>query len=100
MKRFTVDVTTLIAFGHDSNTIDRSDDAIQAHLELVLPTISRRITSPFPFWRYIKLPSDRRFERALAAIRQWLDRPAGRDAQAPRTPNPTGPHDPPTSSNR
>ena len=72
MKRLTVDVTTLIAFGHDSNTIERSDDAIQEHLELILPTISRRITSPFPFWRYIKLPHDRRFERALAAIRQWL----------------------------
>ncbi len=73
MKRFTVDVTTLIAFGHDSNTIEEAHDRIQDHLELVLPTISRRIVSSFPIWRYVKRPSDRRFEQALMAVRRWLE---------------------------
>ncbi len=72
MKRFTVDVTTLIAFGHDSNTIERPADRIQSELERVLPTISRRITSPFAIWRYVKRPGDRRFERAMEAVRRWL----------------------------
>ena len=72
MKRFTVDVTTLIAFGHDSNTIEQSGDRIQSQLELVFPTINRRIAASFPAWRYFKSPRDRRFERALAAVRQWL----------------------------
>ncbi len=73
MKRFTVDVTTLIAFGHDSNTIEDAHDRIQDHLELVLPTIIRRIVSSFPVWRYVRRPSDRRFEQALAAVRRWLE---------------------------
>jgi len=73
MKRFTVDVTTLIAFGLDSNTIEQPADPIQRHLELVLPTISRRITVAFSLRRYIRLPQDRRFERALVAIRESLE---------------------------
>ena len=72
MKRFTVDVTMLIAFGHDSNTIEQSDDVIQRHLELVLPTIGRRTFSAVPLWRYLKLPRDRRFDRALASANAWL----------------------------
>jgi len=72
MKRFTVDVTMLIAFGHDSNTVEQSDDFIQRHLELVLPTISRRTLATFPIWRYFRRPQDRRFDRALTALRKWL----------------------------
>ena len=72
MKRFTVDVTMLIAFGHDANTVDATNDVIQRHLEIILPRISRRILAAFPRWRYIKLPSDRRLEEALAATHEWL----------------------------
>ena len=72
MMRFTVDVLTLIAFGRDSNTVERSDDPIQKHLEHVLPSINRRVVSAFPIWRYIRRAEDRRFERGLAAVRQWL----------------------------
>ena len=73
MKRFTVDVTTLIAFGHDANTIDAPGDRIQDQIEIVLPTIARRIVSPFPLWRYVRLPRDRRFDAAMAAVRRWLE---------------------------
>jgi cytochrome P450/nitrite reductase/ring-hydroxylating ferredoxin subunit len=73
MKRFTVDVTMLVAFGHDSNTLEKSGDVIQEHLECVLPTISRRILSPVPIWRYVRLPRDRRFDRALVGVREWLE---------------------------
>ena len=72
MKRFTVDVTMLIAFGHDANTVDATNDVIQRHLEIIFPEISRRILAVFPRWRYIKLPSDRRLDEALAATNKWL----------------------------
>ena len=72
MKRFTVDVTMLIAFGHDANTVEQSGDTIQRHLERILPKLSQRIGSAFPLWRYIKLPGDRRLDRSLAAVRAWL----------------------------
>jgi cytochrome P450 len=73
LKRFTVDVTSLIAFGHDANTLEHDDDVIQRHLEVILPSISRRIFSLVPTWRFIRSPGDRRLERALAEVRQWLD---------------------------
>jgi cytochrome P450/nitrite reductase/ring-hydroxylating ferredoxin subunit len=72
MKRFTVDVTMLIAFGHDANTVEASNDLIQRHLEVILPRTSQRIFATIPVWRYIRLPSDRRLDRALAAVREWL----------------------------
>ena len=72
LKRFTVDVTMLIAFGHDVNTVEQSEDVIQRDLELVLPAVSRRIFSFIPTWRYFKTPADKRLERASARIRAWL----------------------------
>jgi cytochrome P450/nitrite reductase/ring-hydroxylating ferredoxin subunit len=72
MKRFTVDVTMLVAFGHDANTVEASNDVIQRHLEVILPRLSQRILAAVPIWRYVTLPSDRRLDRALVAVRGWL----------------------------
>ena len=72
LKRFTVDVTMLIVFGHDVNTVGQSDDIIQRELEVILPGINRRIFALFPTWRYIQMPSDRRLDRALSNVRAWL----------------------------
>jgi cytochrome P450/nitrite reductase/ring-hydroxylating ferredoxin subunit len=73
LKRFTVDVTMLIAFGHDANTVGQADDVIQRELEVILPAISRRNFALFPTWRYVQTPSDRRLTRAFAKVRKWLD---------------------------
>ena len=73
LKRFTVDVTMLIVFGYDANTVEQSDDVIQRQLEVILPGISRRIFAPVPTWRYVRLPADRRLDRALLALRAWLE---------------------------
>jgi cytochrome P450 len=72
LKRFTVDVTTLITFGHDVNTVEQGDDVIQRKLELVFPAVSRRLLALFPTWRLVRLPRDRRLDRALAELRAWL----------------------------
>lgn len=68
LVRFTVDVTTALAFGEDPNTLEQDGNVIQDHLALVFPTIFARINAPFPYWRTLKLPRDRRFDRAMAAI--------------------------------
>ena len=73
LKRFTVDVTMLIAFGYDANTVGQADDVIQRELEVILPTVSRRIFAAFPAWRYLPMPSDRRVRRAFAKVRAWLN---------------------------
>jgi cytochrome P450/nitrite reductase/ring-hydroxylating ferredoxin subunit len=72
LKRFTVDVTTLVTFGHDINTVEQEEDVIQRKLELVLPAFNRRLFALFPTWRLVRLPRDRRLDRALAGLRAWL----------------------------
>jgi len=72
MKRFTVDVTTLVAFGYDIDTVEQEDDVIQRKLELVLPAITRRLLALFPTWRLVRLPRDRRLDCTLTELRAWL----------------------------
>jgi cytochrome P450/nitrite reductase/ring-hydroxylating ferredoxin subunit len=74
LKRFTVDVTTALAFGHDVNTIEEAgDDVIQRRLELLFPAFNRRIFALVPTWRLVRMPRDRRLDRAVAELRVWLD---------------------------
>jgi cytochrome P450/nitrite reductase/ring-hydroxylating ferredoxin subunit len=74
LKRFTVDVTTVLTFGHDINTIEQTgDDVIQRRLELLFPTFNRRIFAPIPWWRFFRTPRDRRLDRALAELRVWIE---------------------------
>ena len=72
LVRYTVDVTTALAFGEDPNTIERDGDVIQDHLAYVFPMVATRVTALFPWWRYVRLPRDRRFDRALAAIHRHV----------------------------
>ncbi|MBF6330781.1 cytochrome P450 [Nocardia transvalensis] len=81
LTRYTVDVTAKLTFDYDINTIEQSGDVIQQHLELIFPTINRRMATPFPYWRYVKLPADRALDRALAAIRRDLDEVIARARQ-------------------
>lgn len=73
LKRFTVDVTTQIVFGYDLNTLDKGDDVIQRKLELLFPLLNRRLFSLIPYWRFVKLPLDRKAEQALVELRGWID---------------------------
>jgi cytochrome P450/nitrite reductase/ring-hydroxylating ferredoxin subunit len=73
LKRFTVDVTTLLVFGHDLQTLDKGgDDVIQRHLEHLFPALERRLNTIFPYWRYFRLPQDRRVDTAVREIYAWL----------------------------
>jgi len=82
LKRFTVDVTTTLTFGHDINTVeDAGGDVIQRKLELVFPAFNRRLFALVPLWRIVRMPRDRRLDRALAELRDWID-DLVRDARA------------------
>lgn len=72
LKRFTVDVTTALVFGHDMNTLEKGDDIIQRHLEKIFPAFNRRLNALFPYWRYIRLPKDRDLERSIESLRDWI----------------------------
>ena len=42
LMRYTVDVTTNLAFGYDMNTLEKEGDVIQEHLEKIFPMINRQ----------------------------------------------------------
>ncbi|NOT10689.1 MAG: cytochrome P450 [Methylococcaceae bacterium] len=71
--RFTVDVTTQFAFGYDINLLEQEDDSFQRHLEKFLPVFNRRANAPFPYWHFIKLPSERAMEASLAVIKETIN---------------------------
>jgi cytochrome P450 len=73
LMRFTVDVTSGLAFGKDLNTLEQTGDAIQNHLDKIFPALTRRLLAPFPYWRYVKLPADRALDTAMAEVRKLVN---------------------------
>lgn len=68
LMRYTVDAVAGLAFGVDINTLESDREVIQRHLDKILPAIYARLLAPFPYWRYLKLPSDRRLDRSVAIV--------------------------------
>jgi cytochrome P450 len=73
LMRYTVDITTQLAFGIDFNTIETDGPVIQQHLDKVFPALNRRLGSPVAYWRYVKLPKDRELDRAVTAVHQQIN---------------------------
>lgn len=73
-KRLSVDVTTLLAFGHDVNTIEHDDDTLHEQLQVIFPAISRRLTAAFPYWRVLPIPAERVSERRIRELRARLQK--------------------------
>lgn len=72
LMRFTVDVTTTLAFGRDLNTIEGGEEVIQRQLGEVFPALARRIFAIIPYWRVLRLPADRRVDRAVKELQGWI----------------------------
>jgi cytochrome P450 len=73
LMRYTVDVTAGLAFGADINTTESDQEIIQTHLDKLFPALFKRVLAPVPYWRYVKLPSDRRVQRHLVAVQRAVD---------------------------
>jgi cytochrome P450 len=71
--RFTVDITTNFAFGYDINLLEQENDNFQRHLEKFLPVFNRRANAPFPYWHFVKLPSESAMEKSLDSIKKTID---------------------------
>lgn len=69
LMRFTIDVTAIIAFGEDVNSLEKGPDEFRKHLEHVFPVAFARMFLPVPYWRLVKLPRDRAMERGLEVVR-------------------------------
>ena len=70
LMRYTVDVTMRFSLGHDANTLEQDGDIIQNHLHPVMAALGRRARAPFPYWRYVRLPADRRLDRSIAELKE------------------------------
>jgi cytochrome P450 len=73
LMRFTVDAIAGLAFGTDVNTLESDEDIIQRHLDKIFPKLFTRIVAGFPYWRFVKLPSDHALDRALVAVDAAID---------------------------
>ncbi|MBL4592892.1 MAG: cytochrome P450 [Flavobacteriales bacterium] len=73
LLRFTVDVTTSLAFGYKMNTLEEEGGVIQEHLEKIFPMIFKRINAPIPFWRYYRTKTDKVFDNAVVEINKLVD---------------------------
>lgn len=72
-ERFTTDVTTSIAFGHDTNSVEGGRDLLQAEIEQIFPAVHRRMQAAFPLWRYFKNAREREVEAAIERLRGKLE---------------------------
>ncbi|SAL10573.1 cytochrome P450-like protein [Caballeronia arvi] len=72
LKRFTVDVTSALAFGEDPNTLENEHVLIQEQLAMLLPMLMARINAPFAYWHYVKFPRDRKFDEAMTAVHRHI----------------------------
>ncbi len=71
LTRFTADVTTLVAFGYDLDSL-RTPAELQRAVDTVFDVIARRLYAPVPHWRWFKLPRDHEVDRALASLRSTV----------------------------
>jgi len=79
LMRYTVDVTTCLAFGKNLNTLEQGGGtAIQQHLNVIFPALMKRLLAPVDVRRWIK---DKDIERHVQALREAV---AGFIAEARR----------------
>ena len=73
MMRYTVDITTNLAFGYDMNTLEEEKNRIQTHLERIFPMIAFRAFMPVRYWNHLKLPADHALEKSLVELHAAID---------------------------
>ncbi|MFL6693274.1 MAG: cytochrome P450, partial [Ramlibacter sp.] len=79
LMRYTVDVTTGLAFGEDLNTLETSgDDTIQKHLNVVMPALFQRILSPVQLPQWVRRWRDRELESHLQVLGVAVERFIGK----------------------
>ncbi|UQU63217.1 cytochrome P450 [Couchioplanes caeruleus] len=73
LMRYTLEVVTGVTMGHELGGAGEGD--LHRHLALVFATLRRRLNSPVPYWRLVRLPADRKVDAAVAQTgRLILDR--------------------------
>ncbi|WP_394822280.1 cytochrome P450 [Pendulispora albinea] len=80
LQRFLVDVMTRLAFGYDVNALEGGDggerrgEISPRQFDEVFDAVNRRLIAPFPYWRFVRLPADRKLERIIGQVFPWISR--------------------------
>lgn len=74
LKRYSIDVTTWLSMGVDVDTLSHPENPLQEDVEYAFATIGRRLPKPFAYWRWFKLPADRRADEVAARLRATVTR--------------------------
>lgn len=72
IRRYSVDVTTMLAFGYDLNTLEYPDSELQSCLDSIFPQINRRLQAPVPYWKIYKGKQDQHLEKSLLRIQSLI----------------------------
>lgn len=73
LSRFTVDVTTSLAFGFEMNTLEKQGGIIQEHMEKIFPMLFKRINDPFPLYKIFKTKKDKEYDLAIIEVEKQVD---------------------------
>jgi len=65
---YSLDIISALAFGKDLNTLGRGDSELPEHIERHFQMLNRRFKFPIPYWRWLRLPFDRAWDRSLAEL--------------------------------
>lgn len=71
--RYTVDVSTNLAFGKEMNTLEERKGAIQDDMEKVFPMIFKRINQPIPWYKWFKSKADKEYKAATDRLQEFVD---------------------------
>lgn len=86
LMRYTVDVTTGLAFGEDLRTLDADgDDTIQRHLNVVLPALFQRLLKPLDAPRWLRRLRERELQAHIDALQLRCRASSARRAPGCRT---------------
>jgi cytochrome P450 len=71
----TLEVITALTLGDDLDAVRRRDQpGLHKRLPLLASTVVRRMYSPVPYWRWLRLPVDRRADAVVAEVRELVAR--------------------------
>jgi cytochrome P450 len=73
LLRFTVDITSSLAFGFEMNTLEQKGGVIQDSMEKIFPMLFKRINDPILFYKVYKNKKDREYDLAMQEIDKQIE---------------------------
>ena len=70
LLRMSADALTSFVLGGHCNTLETPGPPIRRRLDKAIHVIRKRTNTAFPYWRYLRLPADRTFDRTVARLRE------------------------------